>query len=300
MYEFPQDETLVPFDGSFDLHQRPTGPGDSAGGKKALAKALKHQVKKISELQRILYAQDRFSVLLVFQAMDAAGKDGTIRAVMSGVNPAGCQVFSFKSPTARELDHDYLWRTTSRMPERGRIGVFNRSYYEEVLAVRVRPEYLVNQRIPRTIGAGAVGQPLTEDEFWAERYQSIRDHELHLARNGTVVIKFWLNVSLDEQKRRFLPRLDNADKYWKFSKSDLSERERWPDYMDAYQVALNETSRAYAPWYAVPADNKPWMRLRVATIVANTLESLPLAFPEKSAEELSLFDAHRTRLLAEE
>ena len=294
MYDFPQHDTLVPFDGTFDLQQRPTAPDDDVAEKKKLAKALKRQVKTISELQQVLYAQDRFSVLLVFQAMDAAGKDGTIRAVMSGVNPAGCQVFSFKSPTARELDHDYLWRTASRMPERGRIGVFNRSYYEEVLAVRVRPEYLVNQRIPRNIG-----DSVTADAFWSERYESIRDHELHLARNGTIVIKFWLNVSLEEQKRRFLARLDNPEKYWKFSKSDLSERERWPDYMEAYQHALNETSRPHAPWYAVPADNKPWMRLQVATIVAQTLESLPLAFPEKSEEELALFDAHRARLMAE-
>jgi len=234
----------------------------------------------------LLYADNRYALLLVFQAMDAAGKDGTIRAVMCGVNPAGCQVSSFKSPSAKELEHDWLWRTTRQLPERGRIGIFNRSYYEEVLAVRVHPEYLEKQRLP----------DYPHEDFWETRFQSIRDHESHLAVNGTVVVKFWLNVSKDEQKQRFLKRLTTPEKHWKFSKSDLASRLRWDDYMNAYEALLNETSRQAAPWYAVPADNKRYMRLVVASIVLQTLESLPLRYPEKSASDIALFDEHIANL----
>jgi len=282
----PASEFTVPFDGSFRIAEFAAHPTGEIGSKKSLAKALSKKVDIISELQRKLYADNRFALLLVFQAMDAAGKDGTIRAVMSGVNPAGCQVFSFKSPSAEELEHDYLWRTARRLPERGRIGIFNRSYYEEVLAVRVRPEYLANQRLP----------DFDAKDIWQERFDSIREHERHLSRNGTVVLKFWLNVSPEEQKRRFLKRLTTPTKYWKFSKSDLSERGRWADYMEAYESLLNETSRAHAPWFAIPADNKPSMRLSVATIIADTLAALPLQYPEKSPEEIALFEKHITTL----
>lgn len=286
---FPAEDLRVPYDGTFILADRTTEPAEQKDGKKALEKALKKEVRAISLLQRVLYAQDRYSVLLVFQAMDAAGKDGTIRAVMSGVNPAGCHVSSFKSPSSEELDHDFLWRTACRLPERGRIGVYNRSYYEEVLAVRVHPEFLSNQRIP----------DLSADNVWDERFASIRDHELHLARNGTVILKFWLNVSQAEQKKRFLSRLNDPSRNWKFSRSDLSERSLWPEYMEAYESALNATSTEWAPWYAIPADNKPVMRLEVAKIIRKTLESLPLSWPEKSAEELTQFDQYRESLMQE-
>ena len=281
MIQPPTDAMVVPFDGSFRLAEHASEPGE-VEGKKALQKALKKRVDQISKLQRKLYADDRYSVLLVFQAMDAAGKDGTIRAVMSGVNPAGCQVYSFKAPSSEELDHDFLWRTAKNLPERGRIGIFNRSYYEEVLAVRVRPEFLAKQRLPA----------INQDTIWDERFASIREHESHLARNGTIILKFWLNVSPEEQKDRFMSRLTTPERYWKFSKNDLSERGKWSDYMAAYQHIFNETSREGAPWYAIPADNKPYMRLCVAQIIAKKLESLPLEYPKKSDDELALFEKH--------
>lgn len=285
MIQPPTDAMAVPFDGSFRVSDYATVPGELPG-KKELQKSLKKRVAQIAKLQRKLYADDRFAVLLVFQAMDAAGKDGTIRAVMSGVNPAGCQVYSFKSPSSEELDHDFLWRTTRSLPERGRIGIFNRSYYEEVLAVRVRPEYLAKQRLP----------DVDKKNIWSDRFASIREHESHLTRNGTIVLKFWLNVSPEEQKARFMSRLTTPERYWKFSKTDLSERGKWTDYMAAYQDIFNETSRENAPWYAIPADNKPYMRLCVAQIIAQKLASLPLQYPEKSAEELALFEQHISAL----
>lgn len=278
----PTDAMIVPFDKSFRVSDYSSTPSENTDGKKALEKSLKKRVREISKLQRKLYADDRFSVLLVFQAMDAAGKDGTIRAVMSGVNPAGCQVYSFKAPSNEELDHDFLWRTARRLPERGRIGIFNRSYYEEVLAVRVRPKYLQNQRLPK----------IDTNQIWEQRFESIREHERHLARNGTIILKFWLNVSPEEQKARFLSRLTTPDRYWKFSKTDLSERGKWSDYMAAYQELLNETSTEFAPWYAIPADDKPYMRLCVAQVIAEKLKSLPLEYPVKSDEELALFEQH--------
>ncbi|NND89343.1 MAG: polyphosphate kinase 2 family protein [Granulosicoccus sp.] len=281
---------MVPFDGSFSVADSVTEPPERIGGKKALEGELAACVEQISALQRLLFADDRFALLLIFQAMDAAGKDGTIRAVMSGVNPAGCQVSSFKSPSDEELEHDWLWRTVRRLPERGRIGIFNRSYYEEVLAVRVHPEYLANQRLP------AHNNP----RLWQERFESIRDHEKHLSRNGTVVVKFWLNVSKDEQKKRFLKRMTTPEKYWKFSNSDLATRSRWGEYMQAYESLLNETSTEQAPWYAIPADNKRYMRLSVARIIRQTLKSLPLRYPEKSRSEIALFDENITRLNSED
>jgi PPK2 family polyphosphate:nucleotide phosphotransferase len=223
--------------------------------------------------------------------MDAAGKDGTIRAVLSGINPAGCQVFSFKQPSAEELDHDFLWRTVRRLPERGRIGVFNRSYYEEVLVVRVHPEYLAPQRLP--------DPPDDLAELWRQRYASIHEHEEHLARAGTVILKFWLNVSRGEQRKRFLARLDEPDKNWKFSSGDVAERRHWDAYMEAYEDALNATSRPHAPWYAIPADDKPYMRLAVAEIVVQTLESLGLEYPKVDKAEKARFREMRKMLQTE-
>jgi PPK2 family polyphosphate:nucleotide phosphotransferase len=216
--------------------------------------------------------------------MDAAGKDSTIRAVMSGINPAGCQVSSFKAPSDEELEHDFLWRSACRLPERGRIGVFNRSYYEEVLVVRVHPEYLQGQNLPRDVDP---------ETLWEQRYDSIRDHELHLARNGTVVLKFFLNVSHAEQRARFLARLDEPEKNWKFAAGDVRERGFWPQYQQAYQEALAATSRPWAPWYAIPADDKPAMRADVAEIVVAALEGLDLRYPEPTAKEREHFAVMR-------
>ena len=238
MFEAADSPCLVPFDGRFALSRCPTLPAE-VPGKKEYKKQLGRLVEELDELQRRLYASDKYAVLLVFQAMDAAGKDSTIRAVLSGVNPAGCEVYSFKQPSKEELDHDFLWRSAKRLPQRGRIGVFNRSYYEEVLVVRVHPEFLKGQKLPGTINMKTL---------WQERFESIRDHELHLARNGVVVLKFWLNVSRDEQRRRFESRIDEPKKNWKFAAGDVEERKLWKDYMHAYREALKATSRPWAPW----------------------------------------------------
>lgn len=279
MFHFPK-EYCVPFDGSFDLHDAPTAPPPDTPDTKQLEKHLKNLVKRIDELQQMFYAHDKHSLLLVFQAMDAAGKDGTIRAVTRGVNPAGFQVFSFKQPSAEELDHDFLWRTSKCLPECGRIGIFNRSYYEEVLVVRVHPEYLQGQNLPAETSFG---------DIWEHRLESIRDHEKHLARNGTVILKFWLNVSHEEQKKRFLKRLDTPEKNWKFSPGDVRERQYWDAYMDAYKQALRATSSKHAPWYAIPADNKPYMRVAVAETIVQTLESLQMDYPEPSEADRARF-----------
>ena len=284
---------LVPFDASFKLARARTAPPPGGDGKDkdarkdGLRDALKKSVDELSELQKLLYAHDRYSLLLIFQAMDAAGKDSTIRAVLSGVDPAGCEVYSFKRPSDVDLDHDFLWRTAQCLPQRGRIGVFNRSYYEEVLVVRVHPEHLERQKLPRR-------RPLKQ--VWNERYESICDHEKHLARNGTVILKFWLNVSLDEQRQRFLARLNEPEKNWKFETADLHERERWKDYMTAYQAALNATSRAHAPWYAIPADSKSYMRATIADIIVRSLKSLDLQYPTLDAAEKARFDEMRAYL----
>jgi len=292
MFEAISSPYLVPFDGSFRVSDAPTSPADDAPGRKKIKKKLGERIEALDDLQRRLYADDRFSLLLVFQAMDAAGKDGTIRAVLSGVNPAGCQVFSFKQPSAEELDHDFLWRTARRLPERGRIGVFNRSYYEEVLVVRVHPQYLEAQRLP--------DPPSDLAELWQRRYRSIREHEEHLARAGTVILKFWLNVSREEQRQRFLARLDEPRKNWKFSSGDVAERQHWEAYMAAYEEALNATSRPHAPWYAIPADDKPAMRLAVAEIVVETLKGLDLRFPKADKAERARFREMRKMLSAED
>jgi PPK2 family polyphosphate:nucleotide phosphotransferase len=252
------------------------------------AAQLAQQVQRTSELQDVLYGSDRHSLLLIFQAMDAAGKDGAIKHVLSGVNPLGCQVSSFKQPSAEELDHDFLWRTSQRLPERGRIGVFNRSYYEEVLVVRVHPEYLAAQRLPDAVAGAA--------DFWEQRLQSIRDHEAHLHRNGTTVVKFFLHVSKEEQRRRFLDRIDHPDKNWKFNLGDVEERQFWDDYMRAYEAALSATSTRDSPWYVVPADDKKNARLIISQVVNATLESLQLAWPQPNRRRLAELKAAR-RLL---
>lgn len=240
-------------------------------------KQLRDSTDKLSQLQDMLYAHDRYALLIIFQAMDAAGKDSAIKHVMSGVNPQGCQVFSFKHPSAEELDHDFLWRTTRCLPERGRIGIFNRSYYEEVLIVRVHPEILAAQRLPVS--------EHKDKKFWKMRYQSIGDFEKHLYRNGTRIIKFFLHVSKDEQRSRFLKRIESADKNWKFSADDMKERDRWDDYMSAYEHCLSETSTKEGPWYVVPADNKNNARLVISSVVVETLKSMNLSYPQISEEE---------------
>ncbi|MBN2043474.1 MAG: polyphosphate kinase 2 family protein [Anaerolineales bacterium] len=282
---------LVPYQGGQTVSDLSTIPPDGQGGKKKNKSVRKDLVSELYELQRVLYADDRYSVLLIFQAMDAGGKDSTIRSVLTGVNPAGFQVYSFKVPSAEELDHDFLWRTSKRLPERGRIGVFNRSYYEEVLVVRVHTGILDGQKLP------SVPDDLTG--FWQERYNSILDHEEHLAKNGTIILKFWLNVSKQEQKNRFLSRLDKPEKHWKFSVGDVKERMYWDSYMHAYQEMINATSRPWAPWYAIPADDKPYMRKTVAELIVQNLRALDIAYPTVDPEEKARFDEMRQLLTGE-
>ena len=278
---------LVPFDSSLRLEAASTRPPEGEDGERENERRLKKLVDELDDLQRKLFAADRVAVLCMFQAMDAAGKDGTIRAVFSGVDPAGVAVHYFKQPSDEELDHDFLWRTTRRLPERGRIGVWNRSYYEEVLVVRVHPEILDRQKLP--------WRP-RDDELWQERFASIREHELHLARNGVVVLKFWLDISRDEQRRRFLARLEEPSKYWKFSERDVRESEHWEVYMRAYEDALRATSRPWAPWYAIPADDKPFARAAVADILVRTLRSLGLREPRPDGDQSARIEEMR-RLL---
>ena len=251
--------------------------------------ALAMGITLMAELQDKLYAQDRWAVLLMFQAMDAAGKDGAIKHVMSGVNPQGCQVFSFKSPTSEELNHDYLWRCLKCLPERGRIGIFNRSYYEETLVVRVHPEILENQRLPPAL--------VTKD-IWKERFQDIRGFERYLARNGVAILKFFLHVSKEEQKKRFLERIEEPEKNWKFSRSDVKEREHWDDYMEAYEDMIRNTATKAAPWYVVPADNKWFARIVVAAAVVDALDSLDLNYPKADDRKLKELAAAKRALQA--
>jgi PPK2 family polyphosphate:nucleotide phosphotransferase len=250
--------------------------------------ALMMGVAALAELQDKLYAQDKWAVLLVFQAMDAAGKDGAIKHVMSGINPQGCQVYSFKSPSSDDLDHDYLWRCMKCLPNRGHIGIFNRSYYEEVLVVRVHPEFLAKQKLPPKL----VGK-----RIWEERFEDIRNFEQYLARNGVVVRKFFLHVSKKEQKRRFLERIDDPQKNWKFSSNDANERDYWDDYMKAYEEMIQETATKEAPWYVVPADNKWFTRFVVAGAVIDTLDSLDLAYPKVDEGKLKELAAAKKKLL---
>jgi len=264
---------------------------DLEGKDKARAKeALASGIEVLRELQDRLYAQDQWGLLLIFQALDAAGKDGAIKHVMSGVNPQGCEVFSFKGPSAEELDHDYLWRCMKCLPERGRIGIFNRSYYEETTAVRVHPEFLNAQKLPGK---------LVSKKIWAERFEDISNFERYLTRNGIVVRKFFLHLSKGEQKKRFLARLDRPDKNWKFSINDAKERGYWRDYMKAYEDTIRNTATDYAPWYVVPSDNKWFTRVVVAAAVIDTLASLNLAYPVVGKEKLKELDAARKQLTAE-
>ena len=259
------------FDSSF------TGDLSKRDAKEQLAK----DIEKLSELQSMLYAQDRYSVLVIFQAMDAAGKDGTIKHVMSGINPQGCQVYSFKQPSAEELDHDYLWRINRSLPERGRIGIFNRSQYEDVLIAKVHPEILLSSKLP-----GILKTEDIDNGFWKRRYRQINDFERYLTENGTVIIKFFLNVSKAEQKKRFMERLNDESKNWKFSSADVKERQYWDDYMKAYSDVLTETSTEIAPWYVIPADNKWFMRYAVGQIICERMEKLDLHYPQLSKEAL--------------
>jgi PPK2 family polyphosphate:nucleotide phosphotransferase len=272
---------------------RHVDPGDtgtlSAEDKPRAKEALQTGVEALAELQDVLYANNRWALLLIFQAMDAAGKDGAIKHVMSGVNPQGCQVYSFKSPSSEDLNHDYLWRCVKCLPERGRIGIFNRSYYEETLVVRVHPEILEKQKLPAE---------LVTKHIWEERYQDIRNLERYLARNGTVVRKFFLHVSEEEQKKRFLERLDNPDKNWKYSAADARERGFWKDYVKAYEDAIRETATDHAPWYVVPADNKWYTRVIVAAAVIDALASLDLQYPEVPETQRKELAAARAALAA--
>ena len=265
-------------------------PGDTGNihSKEHAEQLLTQGIASLAEFQDKLYAQNRWAVLLIFQAMDAAGKDGAIKHVMSGVNPQGVQVYSFKTPSSEELDHDYLWRTSQRVPARGRIGIFNRSYYEEVLVLRVHPELLDNERTPPSL--------VTKD-VWKQRFQDIHGFERYLWRNGIIVRKFFLNLSKKEQKRRFLDRLDHPDKNWKFSAADVREREYWHDYMQAYEDMIIHTACEHAPWYVIPADNKWFTRVAVAAAIAETLEDLNLAYPELDPAERKRLQAARAMLI---
>jgi PPK2 family polyphosphate:nucleotide phosphotransferase len=253
---------------------------------------LQQDIKRLAELQDILFASNKHSLLIVFQAMDAAGKDGTIKHVMSGVNPQGCNVTSFKQPSVEELEHDFLWRISKNLPRRGMIRIFNRSHYEEVLVTRVHPEYILSQNIPGIDSIDKINK-----SFWKDRFESINAFEKHLADNGTVILKFFLNVSKDEQKKRFLERIDEPEKNWKFSSADVKERQLWDKYMEAYEEAIENTSKKHAPWYIIPADRKWFMRAAVGDIVVGTLESLELAYPQlRSDEKLKLDEAKRILL----
>jgi PPK2 family polyphosphate:nucleotide phosphotransferase len=252
-------------------------PNEKAAVREHAEALLAHSLTELAAAQEMLYADDRYALLIIFQAMDAAGKDGTIKHVMSGINPTGCQVYSFKRPSEEELDHTYLWRCMVRLPERGRIGIFNRSYYEEVLVVRVHPELLDFQKLP----PGKRGK-----SFWQARYDDINAFEQHLTRNGTTVLKFFLNVSKEEQKRRFIERLEEPEKNWKFSEGDVNERDHWDEYMEAYEGAIRATSTEWAPWHVIPADDKWMTRAIVADVISSTLKSLDLRVPQPSPQQI--------------
>ncbi|MCB1025185.1 MAG: polyphosphate kinase 2 family protein [Acidobacteria bacterium] len=274
----------IPEGKALDLKNHKTDFTGDYTDKKQAEKDLENNIKRIDKLQRMLYADDTHSLLIIFQAMDAAGKDGTIKHVMSGLNPQGCQVFSFKQPSSEELDHDYLWRCAKRLPERGRIGIFNRSYYEDVLVVRVHPGILQSSRLPDEIK--------NDPEIWQKRFEQINALEKHLTQNGTYVLKFFLNVSKEEQKRRFIQRIETPEKNWKFSSSDVKERGFWDDYQTAYTDAISNTSTEDAPWHVIPADNKWFMRLAVSEVIVQKLESVDLKYPELTEEHMnSLLEA---------
>jgi PPK2 family polyphosphate:nucleotide phosphotransferase len=282
----PYHDHAVPFDGSLGVADLPTTPPTDAPPKSALKQELAGHVKRLHNLQRKLYADGRYSVLAVFQAMDAAGKDGTIRKVFSGVNPTGFRTSAFEAPSGRERRHDFLWRCSRALPMRGKIGIFNRSHYEEVLAVRVKPGLLERQALPNVDAA----------KVWDERMDSILDWERHLARNGVVIVKFFLHLSREEQRQRLLARIDRPEKNWKFDTADLDERDRWPDYQRAYDQVLRRTSVAHAPWYSIPADYKPYMRTAVARIMVHTLEHIDMAYPEPGPDHAAVLEEGRRRL----
>ncbi|MBV6513072.1 MAG: Polyphosphate:ADP phosphotransferase [Ignavibacteriaceae bacterium] len=279
----------VPYDGSFKISK--TEPGDSGKfeSKEEATEKLKENVKKMAELQDKMYAHDKYGLLLIFQAMDAAGKDGAIKHVMSGLNPQGTQVFSFKNPSPEELDHDYLWRINKSLPERGRIGIFNRSHYEEVLVVKVH-DLQGKQKLP---------PEMVTNKIWDHRYRQIKDFERYLYENGIITVKFFLNVSRDEQKKRFLQRLDDPTKNWKFSSSDLKERGFWNEYQKAYEECLNGTSTKYGPWYVVPADKKWYARLLISEVITQTLESFEMDYPKLNEEQMRALEGYRQQLMAE-
>ncbi len=259
-------------------------------GKSQVEQTLELGVDALSAMQDILYAQDKWSLLIIFQAMDAAGKDGAIKHVMSGINPQGCQVSSFKAPSTEELDHDFLWRCQKHLPERGRIGIFNRSYYEEVLVVRVHEAILKGQKLP---------EKLVTKDIWEDRFQDIRNFEKYLNRNGTIVIKFFLNVSKEEQKERFMERIDDPDKNWKFSVGDVKERSYWNDYMHAYEELIKNTSTEKSPWYVIPADNKSYARIAIASAIIHALDEMDLEYPTVSDEKIAELQAVKKTLLEE-
>jgi PPK2 family polyphosphate:nucleotide phosphotransferase len=289
-FEHLSDPFRIDKGGKFRLKDiDPAGTGKLKSPAKA-TELLQRSVQLLSEFQEKLYAQDKWALLLIFQAMDAAGKDGTIKHVMSGVNPQGCEVTSFKAPSAKELDHDYLWRSMCALPERGRIGIFNRSYYEEVLVVRVHPEFLDAQKLPPAV---------MNKDIWKDRYDDIRAFERYLSRNGVVIRKFFLHVSKEEQRKRFLDRLKEADKHWKFSTGDVKERQHWKKYMEAYEDMIRHTATKHSPWYVVPADNKWFTRIVVASAIIETLHSLNLHFPKVGKAKLKELAAARQALLNE-
>ncbi len=281
-YDKLRKKHRVPFDGHFSVADAPTAPPPDTDDDATLKKRLRRINQELYELQRLQYADGRHALLLVFQAMDAAGKDSTIRTVLRGINPAGCRVVSFKQPSREELAHDFLWRCNAALPPRGTIGVFNRSYYEETLVVRVHPEYLAHQNLP--------GKTNT-DAFWEKRFEAIRNYERYLADNGTLILKFWLNVSREEQKNRFIARLREPRKQWKFSPHDIAERQHWDKYMHCYEEALRATSRPWAPWYAIPADSKPYMRVQVAKTIRKALKTMNLRYPPVDAAVAENVDA---------
>lgn len=287
MFAAKEHSLLVPYDGAFDARKAATAP--PKGNKNDWKKGLEDETKKLGEAQERLYADGCRAVLLVFQALDAAGKDGTIRHVFTGVNPAGLRVAAFKQPSRLELAHDFLWRTTQHLPERGNITIFNRSYYEEVLVVRVHPEFLAAQCLPDKPSA----------KFWADRLRAIADHERYLAEQGTVILKFWLNVSKAEQRKRFLERIDEPKKNWKFNPGDLDERDRWDEYIAAYEDCFRATSRPWAPWYAIPSDDKHYQRWQVAKIITSALDDLNLDFPRPDDKARAALTKAKERLLAQ-
>jgi len=289
--KFRPDDYRVREGETVDLTKRKTLTKPIYHSKQKYAKHMAAHIEELSELQELLYASNRHALLLIFQAMDAAGKDGAIRHVMSGVNPQGCQVFSFKHPSASELDHDFLWRTTQYLPERGRIGIFNRSYYEEVLIVRVHPEILRGQRLPDA--------PVDDERIWKQRFRSIVDLEKHLYRNGTRIIKFFLHLSKEEQRERFIERIDEPAKNWKLSVADIAERKFWNEYRRAYEACLGATSTQIAPWYVVPADDKDNARLIVSQIVLDAFKALEMHYPEVSQQRRKELIGIRDRLVTE-